>query len=209
MFRNRTIPCRRRSSAGPDIQLGRGVCTTHFFPRETSMTNRHLAYLLATTLLAAPAFAQTSSSPSSPGSSGATGRRAGPALPRRPPRATTQDRSTTSQSTSPSTSGSTSGGAPRRAPRRPASPRLRASRRRPASQHDRPVYEPLVAVDHDAALQPGDFQPHDDRLERDQQGSPRAGREPDVGLRRPRHARLWREQRERRRHQRYSDRPAG
>src|SRR5690606_2404374 len=37
---------------------------TTLLSKETSMTKKHLAYLLATTLLAAPAAAQTSGSPS-------------------------------------------------------------------------------------------------------------------------------------------------
>jgi hypothetical protein len=39
-------------------KLGRGVCTAHL-SKENPMTKKRLADLLATTLLAAPAFAQS------------------------------------------------------------------------------------------------------------------------------------------------------
>jgi sporulation protein YlmC with PRC-barrel domain len=82
------------------------------FSKETFMTNKHLAYLLATTLLATPALAQTGGSPgtspapspgatemqrdSSPGMGGAAGGM--------------QDRSTTGQSVTPSAPAATTGG---------------------------------------------------------------------------------------------------
>jgi hypothetical protein len=85
--------------------LGQGVLGR--ISREIFMTKKHLAYLLASTLLTAPAIAQTSSSPNAPSPSPSTpsasdSERSG---------AGTQNRASGNQAASPSAAGGSSAGA--------------------------------------------------------------------------------------------------